>query len=61
MLDSIYYLANFLFLFRAKGVAYGNSQARGPIRPPGLRRSHSKARSRLSLHPTLQLTAIPDP
>uniref|UniRef100_A0A4X1VTB9 RAS related n=1 Tax=Sus scrofa TaxID=9823 RepID=A0A4X1VTB9_PIG len=55
---------NFLFLnfclFRAAPVAYGGSQARGPVRATaaGLRHSHSHARSELNLRPTPQLTAM---
>ena len=59
-------ILDFFFVFcpfRATPVAYGSSQARGPIRPvaAGLRQSHSNARSKLRLRPTPQLTAAPDP
>ena len=44
-------------------VAYGGSQARGRIRAAsaGRRHSHSNARSKPRLHPTLQLLAASDP
>ena len=50
-------------LFRASHMVYGGSQFRGPIRTvaDGLCHSHSNARSKLCLQPTLQLTAMPDP
>ena len=54
----------FLFLLlRAAGMAYGISQARGPIKATaaGLHHSYSNARSQLHLQPTPQLTATPDP
>ena len=53
----------FSFLFRAAPAAYGGSQAKGRIRAvaAGLHHSHSNARSELSLWPTPQLTAMPDP
>ena len=49
--------------FMATPVAYGSSQAKGWIwaASAGLHHSHSNARSKLSLHPTPQLTATPDP
>ena len=53
----------FLFVFSwAASVAYGGSQARGPIGAvaAGLRQSHSNSRSELRLQPTPQLTATPD-
>ena len=43
----------YICCFRAAGVAYGRSQA-------SLHHSHSNARSKLGLQPTLQLTAMPD-
>ena len=44
-------------------MAYGGSQARGPIvaAAAGLHHSHSNGRSEPRLRPTLQLTAMPDP
>ena len=55
----------FWFFFRAAPVAYGISQARGPIgaTAAGLHHSHhhSNAGSELHLQPTPQLMAIPDP
>ena len=46
----------------AAPVAYGGSQARGPVRAvaTGLRQSHSNAGSEPRLQPTPQLTATPD-
>ena len=51
------------FFFRAASAAYGGSQARGPIgaTAAGLHHSHSNAGFELSLRPTPQLTATPDP
>ena len=53
----------FLLFLWATPVAYGGSQARGPIGAvaTGLRQSHSNAGSELRLQPTPQLTATPDP
>ena len=53
----------FLLLFRAAPTVYGGSQARGWIRAvaASLHHSHTKAGSELSLWPTPQLTARPDP
>ena len=50
-------------LSRASPMAYGGSQARGPIGAiaAGLHQSHSNARSELRLQPIPQLTATPDP
>ena len=49
--------------FSDSSVAYGGSQARRLIRAvaTGLCHSHSNTRSELSLQPTPQLIAIPDP
>ena len=49
--------------FRAAPVAYGGSQARGPMgtSAAGLHHSHSHRGSKLCLRPTPQLTATPDP
>ena len=57
------FLFFFFFLFRATPVAYGGSQARGPIEAvaASLRHSHSNARSEPHLLPTPQLVAAPDP
>ena len=60
--------AQFFFFFGlfaiswAALVAYGGSQARGPIGAvaTGLRQSHSNAESKPCLQPTPQLTATPD-
>ena len=54
---------NFFFLFRAVPVAYGNSQATGPIRAAaaGLQHSHSNAGSEPHLWPTPWLMVMPDP
>ena len=53
----------FFWLFRAAPMAYGGSQARGPIRAVAASHSHSHshARSEPCLRPTSQLTAMPDP
>ena len=53
----------FVFLFRALPVAYGGSQARGPIGAVAisLRHSHSNAGSELHLQLIPQLTAVPNP
>ena len=52
----------YFLLFRAAPVAYGGSQARGPIRATatGLRHSHSQPGSEVRLRPT-HLKATPDP
>jgi len=54
---------SFFAFSRAAPVAYGGSQARGPIGAvvTSLHQSHSNARSELHLQPTPQLTAAPDP
>ena len=59
-------LLTFFCLFAiswAAPAAYGGSQARGRIRATaaGLRHSHSNTGSEPHLHPTPQLTAMPDP
>ena len=53
----------FFLLFRPALVAYGGSQARGPIKATAasLHHNHNNARSELHLQPTPQLTATPDP
>ena len=50
-------------LYRAALIAYGGSQARGPIRTvaAGLRQNHINVGSKSHLQPTPQLTATPDP
>ena len=47
----------------AAPTAYGDSQAKGLIGAvaAGLHQSHSNARSKLILQPTIQLMAMPDP
>ena len=60
------YIHTYIYsLFRAMPTAYGNSQARGPIRAiaPSLGHSHSHSNggSELRLRPTPQLTATLDP
>ena len=52
------YLFIYFCLFRATPMAYGGSQARGPIRAvaAGLRHSHRNTGSKLRLWPTPQLT-----
>ena len=52
---------NFFLFFRAKPMAYGGSQARGPIRATAAGLCHGNARSKPCLQPTPQLTATPDP
>ena len=53
----------FVCLFRAKLVAYGSFQARGPIEATAasLHHSHSKAGSEPHLRPTPQLMATLNP
>ena len=53
----------FFLLFRADPVAYGGSQARGPIgaEAASLHHSHKNVRSEPCLRPTPQLMATPDP
>ena len=48
-------------VFRAIPVAYGCSQAKGPIGAVAAGHSHSHAGSKLCQRPTPQLTATPDP
>ena len=63
-LHGVYFLFIYLFcLCRAAPMAYGGSQARGPIgsEATGLHHSHIKARSEPHLRPTPQLMATPDP
>ena len=58
------YLFIFIFcLFRATLTACGSFQARGWLRATaaGLHHSHSNARSKPPLWPTLKVTAMPDP
>ena len=62
----IFHLGQLLLLFvfsRAAPVAYGGSQASGPVGAvaPGLCQSHSNVGSKLRLQPTPQLTATLDP
>ena len=63
--STIPYFVFFFFLVfsRAAPVAYGGSQARGPIRAvaTGLCQSHSNTGSEMHLQPVPQLTATPDP
>jgi len=62
-LDLFYFIYLFLSFSRAAPVAYGGSQARGPIGAvaASLRHSHSHLGSEPRLQPTPQLTAMPDP
>jgi len=55
----LFFFFFFFGLFRAAPVAYGDSQARGPIGAvaAGLRQSHSDKGSEPRLRPTPQLTA----
>ena len=52
-----------LSLFKATPMAYGGSQARGPMGAiaTSLRQSHSNWESEPSLQPIPQLTSTPDP
>ena len=54
ILNSCASFSFFVFLFRATPMAYGGSQARGPVRATaaGLHHSHSNTRSELHLWPT---------
>ena len=56
------YFFFFFFAFRAVPLAYGGSQARGPIGAvaAGLRYNYSNAESEPRLQPTPQLMATPD-
>ena len=58
-----YIFCLFVLLFSDALAAYGDSQARGPIRAiaTSLHQSHSNAGSEPHLQPTPQLTATPDP
>ena len=69
---SIYVICVFFFVFLffclfaiswAAPMAYGGSEARGPIRAvaTGLHHGHSNVGSKPHLRPTLQLTATADP
>ena len=65
MMISLFSFLSFAFFFflRATPAAHGGSQARrrmGAV-AAGLYHSHSNAGSELHLHPTPQLTAMPDP
>ena len=51
----------FFLLFRAIPMAYGNSQARGPIGAASLHHSYSNMGSEPCLQLTPQLMAMPDP
>ena len=61
--DYIVYLFFCLCPFRAAPAAFGGSQARGRIGAvaASLLQSHSNDRSKLSLQPTPQIMATPDP
>ena len=56
------YYNRFFFFLRAAQMAYGSSQARGPIGAvtASLQHSHSNTRSKLHLWPTPQRMAMPD-
>ena len=53
----------FFFFFRAAPLAYGGSQAKGPMEAmaSGHSHSHSNTRFKQHLQPTPQLTAMLDP
>ena len=60
----LFYLLFWCFcLFKFAPMAYGGSQARGPIRAvaAALCHSHSNVGSERCLQATAQLTAMPDP
>ena len=59
----ILFIYLFILLFRVAPEAYGDSQARGPVRAAaaGLCLSHSNTGSKPCVQPTPQLTAMPDP
>ena len=66
MVQIIIYLFIYLFIYfllRAAPMAYGNSEARGPVGAvaASLPHSHSNAGSEPHLRPAPQLTAMPDP
>ena len=54
---------DFFVLFRTTPMAYGSPQARGRMGAvtASLHHSHSNARFKLSVQPTPQLMATPDP
>ena len=58
-----FYFFYFFFIFRVTLVAFGSSQARGPVgaAAAGLHHSYRSARSKLLPRPTPQLTATLDP
>ena len=57
-----YFFIFFIFwLFRATFAAYGGSQARGQNEVVAASHSHSHARSKPHLRPTVQFMATPDP
>ena len=62
-LKLMFFFFFFFLLYRATLVAYGGSQAMGPIGAvaAGLCHSHSNLGSEPSLQPTPQLMATPDP
>ena len=59
----VFFFFVFFCLFRVTPVAFGDSQARGPIRAAAtsLCHNHSNVGLKLHLQPTPQLTAAPDP
>ena len=62
--NSFYFFLIIMFcLLRVTPAAYGSSQARGPIGAVAASLCHSQGNlgSELSLRPTLQLMAVPDP
>ena len=63
MLFLLFIIFKFFIFSRAAPVAYGCSQARGPIGAVAtrLRQSHSNMGSEPQLRPKPQLTATPDP
>ena len=56
----LHFLFYFIFVFMVALMAYGGSQARGPIRAVATGLHHGSSESELHLQPTPQLTAMPD-
>ena len=63
IISGFLFVCLFVWLFRAVPIAYGGSQARGPIgaAAAGLHHSHSSTRSKPCLWPTSQVMATLDP
>ena len=63
LFKELFFVCLFVLPFRAALVAYGGSQARGPVGAiaASLCHNHSQAGSEPHLRPTPQITAMPDP